>query len=81
MAPRSAFSFQLHTLKSNAPITAITYSPASTIVAVGSGNETVLWNAQTGRELYRFPNSSGSITTLSFNSDGTTIASGTSERT
>ena len=74
-------SFQLHTLKSNAPITAITFSPASTIIAVGSGNETVLWNAQTGRELYRFPNSSGSITTLSFNSDGTTIASGTSDGT
>ena len=74
-------SFQFHTFKGNAPITAVTFSRVSTIVAVGSGNDAVLWDAQTGRELYRFPNSSGSITTLSFSSDGTTIASGSSDGT
>lgn len=78
---RAPGSSQFRSLKSNASITAVAFSPAASIVAVGSGNDTVLWNAQTGRELHRFPSSSGSITTLSFSPAGADIASGTNDGT
>jgi len=62
------------------PVGSVCYSPDGRYILSGSRDKTILWNAATGKEVYKFKHTE-LITSVCFSPDGRYILSGSYDRT
>lgn len=65
----------LSTYATTSPPKLLTFSPDGKILACGGYNEILLWDTETGNQLYAMREHAGAVTALTFSPDGKTFAS------